>query len=240
MRLLLNGSDGDMDGSLTPSGPLSGLTRSYAVTNGEPQAPAEDGGTGLDIVGLLRRYWLLLAIAILLGAGAGFISVIMSSPMYRSSLMLEVQDANGGLLKNEGGGGSPQSSEIEIQTQINILRGGTFLKRGADRMQSETVPLAPTGRDMFSRIRQRIHPATQDPLEAARAGLNVAVQTFNARPVNGTKLIEMTCESTSPDIAAQFLNSMAQELSSTNSCAMEFKNCLRAPCENWRPRCRTG
>ncbi len=211
MRLLLNGSDGDMDGSLTPSGPLSGLTRSYAVTNGEPQAPAEDGGTGLDIVGLLRRYWLLLAIAILLGAGAGFISVIMSSPMYRSSLMLEVQDANGGLLKNEGGGGSPQSSEIEIQTQINILRGGTFLKRGADRMQSETVPLAPTGRDMFSRIRQRIHPATQDPLEAARAGLNVAVQTFNARPVNGTKLIEMTCESTSPDIAAQFLNSMAQE-----------------------------
>jgi len=71
--------------------------------------------------------------------------------------------------------------------------------------------LAPTGRDIFSRLRQRIHPATQDPLETARTGLNYATATFEARPVTRTRLIELTCESTSPDIAAQFLNSMAEE-----------------------------
>src|SRR5581483_645782 len=74
-----------------------------------------------------------------------------------------------------------------------------------------TVPLAPTGRDIFSRLRQRIRPATQDPLENARTGLTVALETFDARPVNRTRLIELTCESTSPDVAAQFLNSMAAE-----------------------------
>ena len=84
-------------------------------------------------------------------------------------------------------------------------------------MQSETVPLAPTGRDIFSRLRQRIHPATQDPLEVGRTGLNVAMSTFEARPVNRTKLIELTCESTSPDVAAQFLNSMAAEFSDDGS-----------------------
>ena len=60
---------------------------------------------------------------------------------------------------------------MDIQTQVNILHSETFLRRGAERMQSETVPLAPTGRDIFSRLRQRIHPVTQDPLEAARTGL---------------------------------------------------------------------
>ncbi len=110
-----------------------------------------------------------------------------------------------------------EANEVNIQTQINILRGGTFLKRGADRMQSETVPLAPTGRDLFSRLRQRLHPATQDPLENARRGLTVAVATFDARPVAKTRLIELSCESTSPDVAAQFLNAMAAEFSEDTS-----------------------
>ena len=78
-------------------------------------------------------------------------------------------------------------------------------------MQSDSVPLAPTGRDIFSRLRQRIHPATQDPLEAGRTGLYFATNTLNARPVNKTRLIELSCESTSPDVAAQFLNAMAAE-----------------------------
>jgi capsular exopolysaccharide synthesis family protein len=77
--------------------------------------------------------------------------------------------------------------------------------------------LAPTGRDIFSRLRQRIHPVTQDPLETTRTGLATALKTFEARPVNHTRLIELTCESTSPDVAAQFLNAMAQEFVEDNS-----------------------
>jgi capsular exopolysaccharide synthesis family protein len=71
--------------------------------------------------------------------------------------------------------------------------------------------LAPTGQDIFSRLRQRVHPATQDPIENAKLGLTVAMSTFDARTVNHTRLIELTCDSTSPDVAAQFLNSMAAE-----------------------------
>ena len=116
-----------------------------------------------------------------------------------------------GLKNSTVDSGDFEATEVNIQTQISILRSGTFLKRGADRLQSESVPLAPTGRDIFSRLRQRIHPATQDPLENARNGLAVAIETFDARPVNKTRLIELICESTSPDVAAQFLNSMAAE-----------------------------
>lgn len=170
------------------------------------QESAEE--TRIHIVRLVRKYGLALLGLMILGAAGGFVSVVFSSPMYRTRLLLEVMGANP-MLRNSAE--SAETSEIDIQTQINILRSGSFLKRGADRLQSETVPLAPTGRDLFSRLRQRVRPAIQDPLENARRGLTIAMATFDARPVTRTRLIELSCESTSPEVASQFLNSMAAE-----------------------------
>jgi succinoglycan biosynthesis transport protein ExoP len=190
-----------------------------------PGLPSMYGGSeqpaspSINVRKLFGRYWLLLAILMILGAAGGVFSVVLSSPMYKSRLLIEVREVNEGFLKDGmlGGGGSFEANEVNIQTQINILRGGSFLKRGADRMQSETVPLAPMGQDLFSRLRQRLHPATQDPLENARRGLTAAVKTFDARPVTKTRLIELSCESSSPDVAAQFLNAMAGEFTDDTS-----------------------
>src|SRR5215831_3583740 len=176
-----------------------------------PETGADSTGPIFNLRDLLRRYWLLLIGLIILGASAGFTSVVLSSPMYKSRLLLEVQSVNEAFTKNSMDAVAFDATEVGIQTQINILHSGSFLRRGADRMQSETVPLAPTGRDLFSRLRERVHPLTRDPLENAKRGLSTALSTFDARPINRTKLIELTCESTSPDVAAQFLNSMAAE-----------------------------
>ncbi len=167
---------------------------------------------------LLRKYWMLLAAMMILGLSAGFFSVVLTAPRYRGRLLMEVQSSTGSLTKfgAEGNGGD-QNYEVTIETQIGILNSGSFLRRGADRMQAETPPLVPTGRDIFSRLRQRIRPATQDLVEAGRTGLNVAMLTFIARPVNKTRLIELTCESTSPDVAAQYLNAMAAEFTDDSS-----------------------
>ena len=183
-------------------------------------AESDGGGDKIDPARLLRKYWLLLAALMIFGAVGGFFSVVLSAPRYRSRLLVEVRNDNGNLPKDIGGGGggeSPDNNEINIETQISILRSNSFLKRGADRMQAETVPLAPAGRDIFSRLRQRIHPATQDPLQTAQTGTDVAMLTFDARPITKTRLIELTCESTSPDVAAGFLNSMAAEFQDDSS-----------------------
>jgi polysaccharide biosynthesis transport protein len=175
----------------------------YQATNG-----AAEESSPFELGRLLRKYWLLLLALVVLGAFAGFISVVLSAPMYQSRALLEVQNSNA-LMRNGEGGGGTETSEVDIQTQVNILRSSGFLRRGAE-ISSDNVPLAPTGRDIFSRLRQRVHPSTQDPLEAGRKGLQVAVGNFDARPVNHTRLIELMTQSTSPEIAAQFLNSMAQ------------------------------
>jgi uncharacterized protein involved in exopolysaccharide biosynthesis len=159
---------------------------------------------------LLRRFWLLLLALMVLGAAGGFASIVLSSPMYKTLLLMEVQNTNTGLPQNgvvqqrgDQRGGHSNPGEYAAQRE--------FPAAGAERMQSETVPLAPTGRDIFSRLRQRIHPVTQDPLETSGRVSLTALKTFEARPVNHTRLIELSCESTSPDVAAQFLNAMAQE-----------------------------
>jgi succinoglycan biosynthesis transport protein ExoP len=212
MQLLSGGPD-DLNHGLAPAErPLFHDPAHLQPIELSPDVP--ETGSNINLGSILRRYWLLLVVLMVLGAVAGFVSVVLSAPRYRSRVLVEVQNSNASLPRNmEGNSGSSDDNEIAIQTQVSILHSGSFLKRGADRMQSESVPLAPTGRDLFSRLRQRIHPATQDPLEAGRTGLLVAIQTFDARPVNRTRLIELSCESTSPDVAAQFLNAMAAEFS---------------------------
>ena len=197
----------DLDNSVSTEG-----TRSpYGNASGSPEA-----GPLLDVEHLVRKYWLLLVALVMAGAAGGFASVVLSSPMYKASLTLKVPSENEGVLKNFGGTNF-EANEVNIQTQISILRGGTFLQRGADRLQADAVPLAPMGRDLFSRLRRRIRPDTQDPIESSRQGLRVAMATFDVRPINRTTLIELTCESTSPDVAAQFLNAMAAEFVEDNS-----------------------
>lgn len=218
MRLLSSGPNDPVNGLIHEEHPVfpSISPHPYVLTNGsgEQEVPQT-----FNILGLLRKYWLLLLSMLILGSAAGFASIVLSSPMYKTLLLMEVTNTtnvlpqNGGVLQPA----SSETSEVDIQTQVNLLHSEGFLRKGAERMQAETVPLAPTGRDIFSRLRQRIHPVTQDPLETTRTGLATALKTFEARPVNHTRLIELTCESTSPDVAAGFLNAMAQEFVEDNS-----------------------
>src|ERR1039458_5041443 len=82
--------------------------------------PAVDGvaeeASSFQAGRLLRKYWLLLLSLMLLGAAGGFVSVILSSPMYKSKLMLEVQSSNG--LLRPGEGGNAETTEEDIQTQV--------------------------------------------------------------------------------------------------------------------------
>ena len=215
MDFLANGLD-DNNGNVVPY-----TDNPFSPEGGRALQPllgaAAPPDGSVDVRQLLRKYWLLLLIVMILGAAGGFASVVLSSPRYKTHLLIEVLGSNGMVKNNTVDNSNYEATEVNIQTQISILRSGTFLKRAADRFQSETVPLAPTGRDIFSRLRQRVHPATQDPLENARSGLTVAIENFDARPVTHTRLIELTTESTNPDVAAQFLNSMAAEFQEDTS-----------------------
>src|SRR5258708_5932269 len=90
---------------------------------------------------LARKYaWLALAL-MLLGAAGGVTSVVLSSPIYKVRTMLEVQGINEAWLRNSFQvASSYDSTSVNIQTQITLLKSGPFLQRVYDRLQAETVP----------------------------------------------------------------------------------------------------
>jgi len=213
MRFLSNGSDDEYSQNLAPRDYVR-FPDSASQPYGHGPSPDQEAPAAFNFRILLRRYWLLLLALMVLGAAAGFASVVLSSPMYRTHLFLELQSSSGTLSKNES---NYEVSDVAIQTQVALIQNGPFLGKAAQRLQMDSVPLAPTGGDIFSRLRQRIHPATQDPLEANKVGLQTALLNFQARPVNKTRLIELTCESTNPEVAAQFVNAMADEFMDYNN-----------------------
>lgn len=177
--------------------------------------PSEEEGPEasppLDVWLLLRRYWLVLVVLVFLGALGGLVTLVYSLPTYKASATVEVVPLSEVWLRNSLDITSFESNEVNIQTQLNILRSGRFRSRGAARVQSEMVPLPTPARGGISRLREHFQPSTRDPVESGRRALDMAVGTFDARPVNRTRLIELSCESTSPQVAASFLNSMAAE-----------------------------
>ena len=204
MELLPHGSDND--NRVVP------YDETFAVDQYRPSYPGpEQASSKINAGAYLKQYWLLVVAMLVIGAAAGFASVVFSTPSYRARLLLEWQSPTAFTKNGVVPIGSSSDSEVEIETQISILHSGTFLSRVAERMNQETVPLATPERSIFSKLRERVRPTTQDPIENAKRGMNTAMATFIAKAVNKTRLIELTCESSSPDSAAQFLNAMAAE-----------------------------
>lgn len=61
--------------------------------DGTPAAPRPEYGR------LVRKYLVLGILLVLLGAGAGFMSVAFFAPMYRARAVIEVQSGNDSFLK---------------------------------------------------------------------------------------------------------------------------------------------
>jgi capsular exopolysaccharide synthesis family protein len=197
-----------------PSNPSSDHLRLSAGSGGhEPSAfsglPENGARQYLDLV---RRYAGLGVALAILGAAAGVAVVVISTPIYRSRILLEVQGINESWLKNSFEVSSTyDSNQVNLQTQIKLLQNGPFLSRVYERLQAETVPVAPAQTDIFAALRRRVRSEVRDPMAVLKDGLETAFESFDARPVNGTRLLELSCDSTSPQVAAQFVNTIASE-----------------------------
>src|SRR5580698_2455340 len=124
MRLLSSGPDDPMNGLVHDERPAfpTVVRESYVLPNGHNDT---DNSPRVNVLGLVRRFWLLFLALTILGAGAGFASIILSSPRYKTLLLMEVQNSSTALPQNGViPQGNAETSEVDIQTQVNILHSG--------------------------------------------------------------------------------------------------------------------
>lgn len=161
--------------------------------------------SSIDFRRLIRRYcWLFIVLAAL-GAIGGFVSIILATPLYRSRLLLDIQPVRNGRDVNRS------DEEATFQTQMILIRSGGFLKRVADRMQAESLPVAPVRTDFFTKLRTKLRPEMRNSTQLMADGIQSAISTLLVRPVNGTTLLEISCESIHPELAASFVNTVGSE-----------------------------
>ena len=198
---------------ILPSMPARPLPRS-----GKPVSPVAEGLV-MDIPSVLRKYSLLAVIFTILGAAAGFVAVAVFSPVYRARARLEVQPITGSVLKL--GSVENDGNEVDLQTEAQIILSSTFLRKVIERLQFDTLPPSPVQTDIFSKMRHYLKPNENTSLvnvpiegldtERVSAPIGMAIRTLEAHRIEGTRILEITCESTNPSFAADFLNTAANE-----------------------------
>src|SRR5262245_35879627 len=76
-----------------------------------------DATEALQLGRVFRHHWLAVLLTGILGAGVGVCTVILSSPLYKARLLLEVKGEEG-LLKSALGVSISDTSDVSIQTMI--------------------------------------------------------------------------------------------------------------------------
>ncbi len=143
-----------------------------------PPAPRPDYGR------LVRKYIVLCILLVLVGGAAGFVSVAFQAPMYRARAVIEVQSGSDSFLRTRQGGGE-EDTQINIQTQIQLLRSVSFLRKVVSRLQLETVPPAPVQTDIFGKLRNRLKTVSQEPMTVMKDGLEMAAGDTPGAPDHG-------------------------------------------------------
>src|SRR5580658_6624250 len=186
----------------------------YSPSTGAPPAPVAPNGEKPDFAAALLRGKSLVALMILLGALYGVYRVIEQVPLYSARTTLEMMSPNLSFMGQ--GAVDPQAdsyvfNQANVQTQLRILQGAELSRRTQERVSLESPPLFPPSGGSLSKIRNRLRLVPQENMDFLHAGINSAAQNVAARQIGFTKLIELTSESISAEIAANYVNTLAAE-----------------------------
>jgi succinoglycan biosynthesis transport protein ExoP len=161
-----------------------------------------------------RKYWILAAA--LAGLAGGFCWVILQVPVYRSSATVEIVGFNESFMgmsqfDPQAGTGAYSPNASNILTQVQVLSSPSLLRTVMERVTLEQTPVPPPGGDFFGKIRNRLGLVPQEPVEFIGSAIHMAAATASARGVAASRLIEGSCQSPSAEVAAAFVNALAQE-----------------------------
>jgi capsular exopolysaccharide synthesis family protein len=164
---------------------------------------------------LWRKKWALIAWS-LAGLLAGFVAVLFQPALYHARTTLELQSLNERFMNMtevdpQAGAGNYAATDSNLQTQIKILTSDYLRARALDKVERETVPLAPEQGDLFAVLRSRFKLVPAEPAEATRLALRQAAKTLDAGVVRSTRIVEVRCDSGSAEVAANLVNTIASE-----------------------------
>ena len=185
------------------------------------------GGVKHEYAGLLeywqmvRRHKLAVVVVAVLGAVAGFLYTLPQPRIYQAHTTIEVQGLNEDFLglHNVNPTVSPTSNyypDFDIQTQVKILQSRSLMESVvADLMKGKPPEnMRPPDRLTNWKKTLGINPPTQDQLWKMAVG--TAAGSVRVRASGTNRIVDITCDSTQPQVAAAFANTLTKEFIEQN------------------------
>jgi len=200
--------------------PFNELAVRYEVAPGAPPETTAPNPIWQYLQMARNRIWLVCSLAIV-GTLCGFGFLLTETPMYQASATIELQGINENFMGMGGvdpqaGTGNYSATAINIATQVRILESASLREQVIGRLEREMTPIGSPRFTVYDKIRGRLDLAQQDPLAGMRQGIYAAAYAFTARVIPGTRILAISTESTNPEIAATFVNTLASEYMSQN------------------------
>jgi len=184
------------------------------VNSAQPPLQTEDsGGAILGYWQLIKRRKWLVFITAVLGVLTAFVVLIFQQPIYSTGTTVELQGFNTnfmGLSSVDPLAGNYAVNKENIATEIRIIESASIRGPVIERLRRETAPVTPPKGGTLAPLRALVR-GKEDPLVEMMNGLGMAAWTLKAQPILGTRIINISAESTIPDIAATFVNTIVAE-----------------------------
>ncbi len=165
---------------------------------------------------MIRRHKGAIIVATFLGGAIGFLLTLADPRIYQARTTLEFQGLNEEFLNMKNF--SPTVSDMsgayldtDIQTQAKILQSRLLVDHVQAKLEARKPPenLQPPDRLGVWRKALKISPPDSDALW--RQALAIAASNVMVRSSGTNRIVEVSCDSTSAQLAADFCNTLTQE-----------------------------
>jgi len=205
-----------------PARPVEVIYRDRAPRPPGPQPAVPDRTASHDIRdGGLVEYWTILRrrksvvlTAVFVGALSGFVLTIPQTPIYQAHTTVEVQGLNENFLNIRDV--SPTSTvpsddpTLDILTQVKILESQRLRDRVIQKLKAKPDPGFTVRTDRLDMWKKALGLAASEPLRR-EAAIAMTAGTVSAKATGTTRIIDLTCDSPDPKLAAEFANALVQE-----------------------------
>ncbi len=196
-----------------PGLPAHLLDLPEADFNGESES-----SSFLEYWQVVRRHKGAILLITFLGAVGGLLFGVPQTPVYQASISLEIQRSNENFLNmaNVNPTNNYADPQYDIQTQVRILQSPALIERVAAKLKMEQRPEIAAAPDRWSEWRKVLGLPPPSPASLREQSLATAGGDLKVRTSGQNRIVDVFFDSTDPQLAADFANTLAQEFIDQN------------------------
>jgi capsular exopolysaccharide synthesis family protein len=183
---------------------------------------------------ILKRYRATWIVFTLLGLVLGVLVAIPQTPVYRARGSIEIVDFNDNFLNLKRASPVAESNantDWDIQTEIKILQSDALRDRVVKRLLRNVRPQASA--KSLTTWRKSLNLSALPVEDVSEKTIRDAVDTIKVRASGQTRILEISADSTDPEVCRKVVNTLADEFIEQS---LEARSSLNQRTSEWLGR----